>query len=85
MGRRDLSDAALFIPRCNSIHTCFMRGAIDVVFVDREQRVTGVRERVAPWRFLAGPSGSHSVLELPPGYTERHEVHVGDVIECLYA
>jgi uncharacterized protein len=81
MGKRDLSRVALFLPRCSSIHTCFMRGPIDVVFVDREQRVVGLRERVRPWRFIAGPNASHSVLELPAGGAKQHRMQIGDVVQ----
>ena len=81
MGKRDLSSAALFFPRCRSIHTCFMTGPIDVVFVDQEQRVVGVSERVRPWRFLSGPNASHSVLELPAGGAEQYCMQIGDVVQ----
>lgn len=81
MGKRDLSRVALFLPRCSSIHTCFMTGPIDVVFVDREQRVVGVREKVRPWRFLSGPEQSHSVLELPAGGAQQHRMQIGDVVQ----
>jgi uncharacterized protein len=54
MGRREIAARdALLIQPCNSIHTCFMRAPIDVVFVDRAARVIGVRADVGPWRFRA--------------------------------
>jgi uncharacterized membrane protein (UPF0127 family) len=82
MGRRDLSQAYLLIPDCGSIHTCFMLGAIDILFLDREHRVVGVRGSLKPWRFLGAPKGTRDVLELPPGYAHEHGIESGDVIEC---
>lgn len=82
MGRRDLSDAFLFIPRCSSIHTCFMRGAIDIVFLDRENRALRIVESMQPWRFAWGPRGTDAVLETPAGYTRSRRIAEGDVILC---
>jgi uncharacterized membrane protein (UPF0127 family) len=82
MGRKDLSQAFLWIPRCSSIHTCFMRGAIDVVFLDGEQRILDVASAVAPWRLRFGPRGTKSVLEVPSGWARANELEKGDVVAC---
>lgn len=57
---------ALWIRPCSSVHTCFMRYAIDVVFLDKALQVVGIRQRLLPWR-AAWARGAHSVLELPAG------------------
>ena len=49
-----------------SIHTFFMRFAIDVVFLDSTLRVLRVAHAVKPWR-VAGCRGARSVLELGAG------------------
>ncbi|MBK8103789.1 MAG: DUF192 domain-containing protein [Cellvibrionales bacterium] len=37
LGRSTMGDCeCLWITRCNSIHTCFMRFALDVGFVDKQ-------------------------------------------------
>ena len=82
MGKRDLSNAFLLIPRCTSVHTCFMRGPIDLVFLDPAQQVLSVDERARPWRFFFGPRGAASVLELPAGYTRERGISLGDTIQC---
>jgi uncharacterized membrane protein (UPF0127 family) len=56
--------SGLLLPRCASVHTFGMRFALDLVFLDREGRVLGVRRAVAPRR-LAGQRGAAAVLELP--------------------
>lgn len=66
-----------FIP-CNSIHTCFMRFAIDAVFVDRNLRVKAVYRDLAPWRMTAPTKGAWSVFELPAGTLAKAPVEIGD-------
>lgn len=63
---------------CNSIHTFFMRFAIDVIFVDRDLKVTKVYRNLGPWRMTWPALGAHSVFELPAGSLSRHQVEVGD-------
>ncbi|HVT03468.1 MAG TPA: DUF192 domain-containing protein [Thermoanaerobaculia bacterium] len=79
MGRRDLSSMLLWIPRCSSIHTCFMRGPIDVAFLNESRQVVSTHKAVKPWRMLVG-SGS-GVLEAPAGFLEMRGVAVGDIVE----
>jgi uncharacterized membrane protein (UPF0127 family) len=58
---------ALLIARCTSVHTCFMRQAIDIVYLDPQGRITGLRPGVGPWRFSRGERGSAHVLEMRAG------------------
>lgn len=51
IGRCGLPDGCgLLIPRCNCIHTFFMRFAIDATFLDRNDRVVRVVRNIRPWR-----------------------------------
>ena len=78
LGRRGLApDEGLLLRPASSIHTFFMRFAIDAVFVDRDLVVVGTATRLRPWR-AAGRRGSKAVLELPAGALERVPVSVGD-------
>lgn len=63
---------------CNSIHTFFMRFAIDAVFVDRSLKVTKIYRNLVPWRMTWPASGAHSVFELPAGALENMKIEVGD-------
>ena len=71
LGRRDLpaGEGILLVPG-GSVHTCFMRFAIDVVFLDRENRVVGTRSAVRPWR-MAFARGAKKTLELASGEVQR--------------
>lgn len=61
-----LGHGLLLVP-CQSIHTCWMRFAIDVAAVDRAGRVLEVRRAVRPWRAALLPLATHAVLEMPTG------------------
>ena len=67
----------LWIVPCLSVHTFFMKFAIDLVFIDKRRRVRKVRHAVLPWR-IAGCLWAHSVLELPPGTVAKTATQPGD-------
>jgi uncharacterized protein len=78
LGRKEfVSDDGLLITPCSSIHTWFMRFPIDIVYLESDLTVVGVRENVKPWR-MTGWRGSRAVLELPAGSCERKGVRPGD-------
>jgi uncharacterized membrane protein (UPF0127 family) len=60
----------------SSVHTAFMRFAIDVVFLDREHRVLKVAAEVRPWR-TAACRGARVVLELPAGEAAKRGLEPG--------
>jgi hypothetical protein len=74
----------LWIVPCESVHTFFMKFAIDLVYVDKQRKVRKVRHAVAPWRMSACLS-AHSIIELPAGTAKRSETQAGDqlVVEPL--
>ncbi|HYH09659.1 MAG TPA: DUF192 domain-containing protein [Thermoanaerobaculia bacterium] len=81
MGRRDLGDVRLWFPRCRSVHTCFMRGSIDVVFLDANNTVVELHSGVRPWRLLnARGRVVQSTLELSTGGIRTLALEVGDEV-----
>jgi len=57
-------DEALLIPKCNAIHTFFMKYPIDAKFLDANGKVVKEVKNIAPWRFLVwGGFRARSVLE----------------------
>ena len=71
-----LPGAGLLIRPSGSVHTCFMRFPIDVVFLDRDLRVVRVAAAVRPWR-LALARRARAVLELPAGEAARRGLEPG--------
>ena len=64
----------LLIPKCNAIHTFFMRYPIDAHFLDRNGNVVKVVRNIGPWRlFVWGGWRARSVLETPTDCAENKE------------
>jgi uncharacterized membrane protein (UPF0127 family) len=71
MFRRGLPPGTgMWIAPCNGIHTFFMRFPIDVVFMDRRQRVVKVCPSLHSWRMVPLVLRAHSVVELAAGTLE---------------
>lgn len=79
LGRKELpADEALWIHRCNSIHTCFMKFSIDCVFLDKEMKVKAIHENVKPGFLIPPVWGANSVVEMASGSSRKLEINVGD-------
>jgi uncharacterized membrane protein (UPF0127 family) len=79
LGRAGLAgDEGLLITPCSSIHTFFMRFAIDVLYLDRNHVVVKAVQELRPFRLSACLRGGHSVLELPVGVIEASGTQAGD-------
>jgi uncharacterized protein len=71
LGRSGLDpDIAIVLAPCSSIHTFFMKFAIDVVFVRMDGVVTKVCRGVKPWRAVAA-FGAFAAIELSAGSANR--------------
>jgi uncharacterized membrane protein (UPF0127 family) len=69
--------SGLWINPCEAIHTFFMRFSIDVIFLDRQNRVRKVSAGLRPWR-MSACLVAKSVLELPAGTAARTLTVAGD-------
>lgn len=78
MGRASF-DGAMYFPNVPSVHTFFMRIAIDVAFLDEDHVVQGVRT-MKPWRPVGGFPGAKHVLESAAGSFEKWNLVVGSRI-----
>jgi uncharacterized membrane protein (UPF0127 family) len=83
LGRTSLDPAgALVISPCWSIHTAFMKFAIDLIFVDRTGRAVRIDHAVRPWRIAVAPR-AHAVIELPAGTLAARDLRIGDEIRLV--
>lgn len=79
LGRKSLGpDQALWIRRCNSIHTFFMKFAIDCVFLDKNLCVKAIYPGVKPYRLVWPVWGASSVIEFPSGRSQELKISVGE-------
>ncbi len=82
LGRRGPNPGqGLWIRPCNSVHCCFMRFAIDVLYLDSAGTILRVRHHLRPWRFSAYWRAA-SVLELAAGECRRLNIQPGDRLQC---
>ena len=65
---------------CNSIHTCFMTQKIDVIFIDSENKVVGLREILGCWIMAVRCKEAVTTIELPVGVIEHSETKLGDIL-----
>jgi uncharacterized membrane protein (UPF0127 family) len=68
---------AIVLAPCQSIHTWFMRFAIDVLFVRKDGTVLKVLPSVSPWR-IALSLRAFAVIELAAGVAVESETRAGD-------
>lgn len=79
LGREGIEkDTSMWIHRCPSIHTFFMRFKIDAVFVDRKLKVTSIKDCIPPGRITLPHLGSDSVFEMAAGLAQEMNIQVGD-------
>ena len=70
----------LWIVPCESVHTFFMKFAIDLLYVDRKNIVRKIVPGVPPWR-LSMCLSAHSIVELAAGSIEPTGTRKGDQLD----
>lgn len=84
LSRKSISDnEALIIKPCCSIHTFFMKFAIDVLFIGATGEIMELYENVEPWRILPIHLKSHYVIEICAGQIRAKSIKKEDIIELL--
>ena len=80
LGRRGLrADTGMLIDPCPSVHTWFMLFPIDVVFLDKHNRVVGLKRNLKPFRMAWSWRGVKT-LELPAGTIALTGTLLGDFV-----
>ena len=78
LGRASMpASEAIILRPAASIHTLFMRFALDIIYLDREDRVVKVVPNLVPYRFSAAKK-AHTVLEMTSGATAGSDLQPGD-------
>ncbi len=81
LGRKDFRPReALIIKPCNSIHTFFMHFPIDVLFVDRHNRVIKTITALKPSRLTGIYFNATFAIELPGGTVESTSTSKADTL-----
>lgn len=77
----DGSFNGLLLKPCGDIHTIGMKYPIDVIFIDRENKVVGIRNSVKRNAPYIHGKGAKMTLELPAGFLVKNYVEVGSLCE----
>ena len=81
LGRASLlPQQALVIPHCQSIHMLFMKFAIDVIFIDKNNKIVGLVSGIKPFQFSPIFWKSTCAIELAAGRIEATQTQLGDKI-----
>lgn len=73
--------SGLWIVPCHGVHTLAMRYPIDVLYLDKENRVIRMVDNLRPWRMTPMIVESATVIELPAHTAWNTGTRVGDQIE----
>jgi len=79
LGRRSLQpDSGVWIVPANAVHTIGMMFSFDLVLIDKDFRVVGLRELVRPFTITMPHRKAESVIELPAHTIFRSRTQIGD-------
>ena len=79
LGKRFLKpDSGVWIVPANSVHTIGMLFAFDLVLIDKDFTVVGLREMVRPFKITRPNFRAESVIELPAHTIFKSRTEIGD-------
>lgn len=79
LGRKSLApDSGVWIVPSNAVHTIGMLFSFDLVLIDKEFKVVGLRELVRPFTVTWPNHRAESVIELPAHSIFRSRTQIGD-------
>jgi len=79
LGKRSLSpDRGVWIVPANSVHSIGMLFTFDLVLIDKNFKVVGLKELLRPFRVTRPNFRAESVLELPAHAIIKSRTEVGD-------
>ena len=81
IGRRRFPERSAFvIPGCRQVHTLLMSFPIDAVFLDAQNKVVHIAERVKPYRVTNYCRAGDCAIELPAGTISACGIKLDDVL-----
>jgi len=72
------SDEGLWIAHCSAVHTMGMRATIDLLFLDKDNRVLKIAPAVPPGKLQVSCRHAAPVVELGAAADAERDVSVGD-------
>ena len=75
-------EEALIFRNVNSIHMFFMRFPIDVLYLDKANKVLKVKHNLKPWR-MSSCMRARATIELPAKKAGETATEPGDILEFI--
>ncbi|WP_024609560.1 DUF192 domain-containing protein [Pseudoalteromonas sp. TB64] len=79
LGRKLNINEGMLIEPCNSIHTFWMQYDLDIVFLNKENKIIKIVENIKPWR-LSACNKANKTLEFPSGTLSTSNFKEGDLL-----
>lgn len=81
LGKKEFREGqAIILKPCNSLHTFFLRFAIDVIFVDKQNKVIEAISHLKPFHLTRVYWLSVLAIELPAGIIQSSSTYNGDTL-----
>ncbi len=78
MGRKDLpAGYGLLLSPCSSIHMCFMRFAIDAIYLDKNFKIIKIVRNLRPWIGISCCLSAYTVIEIKAGTADKYGCSIG--------
>ncbi|NLX63743.1 MAG: DUF192 domain-containing protein [Clostridiaceae bacterium] len=77
---RNVGEYGLLLSPCNAVHTFFMRYDLDVIFLNKDNRIISIKRSIKPFSFVAPVPKAGKVLELPSSLHATDSLNKGDQI-----
>ncbi len=74
------NDEALIFYKTSSIHTCFMRFPLDIIFLDINRKIIRIVESLGAWRMVYC-KGAYCTIETAAGTVSLKDIRVNDILE----
>ncbi len=78
MGKKNI-DYCLVFPKCNSIHTFFMKEEIDVVMTDKNLKVLYIKKNMKKNRIILPKKKVYYTFEYPNNFVK--DIKKGDILK----
>ena len=67
----------------STLHTCFVRGPIDIIWV-KDKKIVSLHRKVLPFKFKIAPkSPAKYIIEAKSGFIKKHKLKNGQNISIL--
>ena len=70
MFKKEKLDYCLCFPKCNSIHTFFMKQNIDVFMTDKNNKVIYIIKNLKPWKLILHKNNVYYTYEFSTGLVD---------------